>query len=67
MMYNSAGTRDTSTGLPISIDGGSYTTSNAKAFGNTTAATPEYHYVTFEWNSAVANIIANGGSIELSI
>lgn len=67
MMYNSAGTRDTSTGLPISIDGGSYTTSNAKAFGNTTATTPEYHYVTFEWNSAVANIIANGGSIELSI
>lgn len=67
MMYNSAGTRDTSTGMPISIDGGAYTTVNSKAFAATTATTPEYHYVTFEWNQAVANIIANGGSIELSI
>ena len=67
MMYNSAGTRDTSTGMPISIDGGAYTTVNAKAFNATTATTPEYHYVTFEWNQAVANIISNGGSIELSI
>ena len=67
MMYNSAGTRDTTTGLPISIDGGPYTTANAKAFANTTATTPEYHYVTFEWNQAVTNIINDGGSIELSI
>ena len=67
LMYNSAGTRDQSTGLPISIDGGAYTTANAKSFANTTATSPEYHYVTFEWNQAVANIITNGGSIELSI
>ena len=67
MMYNSAGSRDTSTKLPISIDGGSYTTVNSKPFENTTATAPEYHYVTFEWNQAVADIISNGGSIELSI
>ena len=67
MMYNSAGTRDTSTGMPISIDGGAYTTVNAKSFTATTATTSEYHYVTFEWNQAVSNIISNGGSIELSI
>lgn len=67
MMFDSGGTRDTSTGLPISIDGGSYTTANSKTFGSTTATTPEYHYVTFEWNQAVADIISNGGSIELSI
>ena len=67
MMYNSANTRDTSTGLPISVDGGPYTTSNSKPFTATTATSPEYHYVTFEWNQAVADIISNGGSIELSI
>ena len=68
MMYNSAGTRDQSTGLPISIDGGAYTTANSKIIANIrTATSPEYHYVTFEWNQAVANIITNGGSIELSI
>lgn len=67
LMFNSAGTRDQSTGLPISIDGGAYTTVNAKAFSNITATSPEYHYVTFEWNQAVANIITNGGYIVLSI
>jgi len=50
MMFNSAGTRDNSTGLPISIDGGPYTTANSKAFTATKATSPEYHYVTFEWN-----------------
>lgn len=67
LMFNSAGTRDQSTGLPISIDGGAYTTANAKGFTDTTATSPEYHYVTFEWNQAVANIITNGGYIVLSI
>ena len=67
MMFNSSGTRDTSTKLPISIDGGTYTTVNSKTFGSTTATSPEYHYVTFEWNQAVANIISDGGKIELSI
>lgn len=67
MMYNSAGTRDTSTGLPISLDGGVFTTVNAKSFTSTTTTIPERHYATFEWNQAVADIITNGGSIELSI
>ena len=67
MMYNSSGTRDTTTGLPISCDGGSFTTGNAKSFTTINTTTPEYHYVTFEWNQAVQDIINNGGSIELSI
>jgi hypothetical protein len=50
IMFNSANTRDTSTGLPISVDGGPYTISNSKPFPATTATSPEYHYVTFEWN-----------------
>lgn len=67
MMFNSAGTRDTSTKLPISLDGGTFTTVNSKAFTPTTTTVPERHYVTFEWNQAMADIITNGGSIELSI
>jgi hypothetical protein len=47
-MYNSAGTRDTSTGIPISIDGGTYTTANAKGFVATNTTIPIRHYVTFE-------------------
>ena len=67
MMFNSAGTRDTSTGIPISLDGGTYTTVNSKAFPATTTTIPEYHYATFEWNQAAADIISNGGSMEFSI
>lgn len=67
MMFDSGGTRDTSTGIPISLDGGTYTTVNAKAFTSCSNIIPERHYVTFEWNSAVKAIIDNGGSIELSI
>ena len=67
MIYDSSGTRDTSTGIPISIDGGSYTTVNNKSLTAITTTTPEYHYLTFEWNQAAADIISNDGWIELSI
>lgn len=67
MMYNSSGTRDTSTTIPISVDGSAYGNYNSRSFNPTTATSPEFHYVTFEWNSAVKNIIDNGGKIELSI
>ena len=67
MMYNSSGTRDTSTGIQTSIDGGAYTTVNAKSFGSISSTVPERHYVTFIWNQNVKDIIDNGGSIELSI
>lgn len=67
MMFNSSGVRNTSIGFPISIDGGPYTSVNAKTFGSTTATSPEYHYVTFEWNQDVTDFISDGGSIELSI
>ena len=67
MIYNSSGSRDTSTTFPISIDGDNYINGNARTFGNTTTTFPEKHYVTFEWNDSVKAIIDNGGSIELSI
>ena len=67
MMYNSAGTRDTTTKLPISVDGSSFESGNARGIGTISSTTPEFHYVTFEWNSAVKSIIDNGGRIELSI
>lgn len=67
MMYNSSGTRDTSSSFPISIDGGVYTTVNAKLIGQISNIIPQRHYITFEWNSAMKNILDNGGKIELSI
>ena len=67
MMYNSGGTRDTSSTLPISVDGSTYQNANARAFGSFSNSIPVKHYVTFEWNSTMASIISNGGTIELSI
>lgn len=66
MMYNSAGTRDTSSTLPISVMGGTFTNSNAKQIGKLNT-TPQLYWATFTWNQTMANIIANGGKIELSI
>ena len=67
MMYNSSGTRDTSSTLPVSVDGSAYQNGNARAFGIFSNTIPIRHYVTFEWNSTMASIISNGGTIELSI
>jgi len=67
MMYNSNGTRDTTSSFPISIDGGVYTTVNSKLIGQISNIIPQRHYITFEWNSAMKNILDNGGKIELSI
>lgn len=66
MMYNSAGTRDTSSTLPISVMGGTFTNSNAKQIGKLNT-TPQLYWATFTWNQTMADIIANGGKIELSI
>lgn len=67
MMYNSSGTRDTSSTLPISVDGSTYQNGNARSFGSFSNTIPIRHYVTFEWNNTMASIISNGGTIELSI
>lgn len=67
MMYNSSGTRDTSSRLPISVDGGTYTTLNSKTIGQFDNTSPKKHYVVFEWNNAMKSILDNGGEIELSI
>lgn len=67
MMYNSTGTRDTSSTLPISLDGGNFTNGNSKSFGSFSNIIPQKHYATFEWNDTMASIISNGGSIELSM
>lgn len=67
MMYNSSGTRDTSSRLPISVDGGTYTTLNSKQIGQFDNTSPEKHYAVFEWNDAMKSILDNGGRIELSI
>lgn len=67
MMYNSSGTRDTSSCLPISVDGGTYTTLNSKPIGQFDNTPPKKHYVVFEWNNAMKSILDNGGEIELSI
>ena len=67
MMYNSSGTRDTSSTLSISVDGSTYQNSNARGFGAFSNTIPVRHYVTFEWNNTMASIINNGGAIELSI
>ena len=67
MMLNSSGTRDTSSSLPISVDGGAYTTVNSKYIGQFDNTSPKKHYVVFEWNNAMKSILDNGGKIELSI
>lgn len=67
MMYNSSGTRDTSSCLPISVDGGTYTALNSKLIGRFDNISPKKHYVVFEWNNAMKSILDNGGEIELSI
>ena len=67
VMYNSSGTRDTSSCLPISVDGGTYTTLNSKPIGQFDNTSPKKHYVVFEWNNAMKSILDNGGEIELSI
>lgn len=67
MMFNSSGTRDTSSSLPISVDGGTYTTVNSKSIGQFDNTSPKKHYVVFEWNNAMKSILDNGGKIELTI
>lgn len=67
MMYNSSGARDTSSRVPISVDGGTYTTLNSKQIGQFDNTSPEKHYIVFEWNDAMKSILDNGGRIELSI
>ena len=67
MMFNSSGTRDTSSTLLISVDGSGYQSVNSRTFGNFSNSTPIKHYITFEWNNTMASIISNGGTIELSI
>ena len=67
MMYNSSGTRDTSSKLDISLDGGAYTSVNSKSWGAINNTAPIRHYVTFIWNDTMASILNDGGKIELSI
>lgn len=66
MMYNSAGTRDTSSKMPISVMGGTFTNVNSKQIEQL-STTPQLYWVTFTWNQTMADILANGGKIELSI
>lgn len=66
MMYNSAGTRDTSSTLPISVQGGSFTNANAKQIGKLNTI-PTLYWATFTWNQTMADILSNSGKIELSI
>ena len=66
MMYNSAGTRDTSSKMPISVMGGTFTNVNSKQIEKL-STTPQLYWVTFTWNQTMADILANGGKIELSI
>lgn len=67
IMYNSSGTRDTSSSLPISVDGGTYTTVNSKSIGQFDNTSPKKHYVVFEWNNVMKSILDNGGKIQLTI
>lgn len=67
MIYNSSGTRDTSSKLLISVDGGSYTETNNKIIDEINNIIPKRHFVTFEWNNTMKNILDNGGKIELTI
>ena len=66
-MYNSSNKRDTSSRLPVSVDGGAYITVNSKSIGQFDNTSPKKHYVVFEWNNAMKSILDNGGKIELSI
>lgn len=66
MMYNSFGTRDTSSTLSISVMGGSYSDANSKLITKLTAK-PTLYWTSFVWNQTMADIITNGGSIELSL
>ena len=67
MIYSSEGVRDTTTKIPISVDGSSYVSANSKFFTSTTTTTPKHHYVTFEWTQDLVDIIDNGGDILLTI
>ena len=67
MIYSSEGVRDTTTKIPISIDGSSYVSANSKLFTSTTTTTPKHHYVTFEWTQDLVDIIDNEGYILLTI
>lgn len=69
MMYNSSGTRDTTTKLPIYVSSSTtWVEANARAFGNgVLTSSSKRYYCAFEWNQAVQDIIDNGGRIELSI
>lgn len=66
ILLNSAGTRDTSSTMPISVMGGEYTEANSKMISKLTDV-PVLYWASFVWNQTMANIIANGGSIELSL
>lgn len=66
MMYNSAGTRDTTSKLPISVMGGTFTEVNSKQIG-ILSTVPKLYWATFTWNQTMANILTNSGKIELSI
>ena len=69
IMYNSSGTRDTSSKLPIYVSSSTtWTEANARAFGaNVLTTSPQRYYCAFEWNQTMQDIIDNGGNIELSI
>lgn len=67
MIYSSEGVRDTTTKIPISIDGSSYVSANSKLFTSKTTTTPKHHYVTFEWTQDLVDIIDNEGYILLTI
>ena len=67
LIYSSEGVRDTTTKIPISIDGSSYVSANSKLFTSTTTTTPKHHYVIFEWTQDLVDIIDNEGYILLTI
>ena len=66
MIYDSSGTRDTTSKMPISVMGGPFTDANAKIIGLLNTSVVLY-YATFTWNQTMKNIIDNGGKIELTI
>jgi hypothetical protein len=66
MMYNSSGTRDTTSKMPISVMGGSFTDANSKPIGLLNTSVVLY-YATFTWNQTMKDIIDNGGKIELTL
>ena len=66
MMYNSSGSRDTSSKLPISVLGSSFQDVNSRYIGKLTTKLTLY-WATFTWNQTMADILSTGGKIELSI